>query len=249
MKKTNGTILVIAQDKRTTFLLVNLLSERFDLITAASGEGGLRRFYQVRDIDLIFLEHELSDMDGLSVLHSIRKSNRETPVAFITGNQTTRLTSEAVEYGINAYLQKPLDEVDVERAIPRICAVLPMRKPDVERAKDFIEEHFTEQITAGNVVATCRVGYRQLARSFKDRYGCTIMEYVKRLRVEKSKKLLQARCVWIYDIAHLVGFSNSKTFCATFKRMNGMTPKQYQEEVARSAVSPQSSQIVLPFPP
>ena len=247
MQRPKGTILIIAEDRKITSFLTLLLAERYELITTASGEGGLRRFSQIDEIDLIFLEYELSDMEGLRVLRSIRKMDRIIPVVFITGNSQNLPASAAVKYGIFAHLTKPLEKSSVEGVVQRTCPNPSVSKSDVESVRDFIEKHFTDNITVKDVAASCKVGYRQIARKFKETYGCTIMEYVKRRRVEKAKKLLMARCLWSYDIAHLVGFSHPKTFCAAFKSLTGMTPGQFQKRMTSSVASKQPSQIPLPL--
>ena len=247
MEKRNGTILIIAESREITAPLTRLLTDRFDLITAGSGEAGLRRFSQVKEIDLVFLELELSDLDGLTVLCFIRRINQVTPVVVITGPSSTLSASAVAPYGITAYLTKPLDGVKIERVMHRMCAAPSLRRSDIECMRDFIEEHFTEKITVKDIAAASSLSYRQVARKFKKRYGCTITEYVRRRRVEKAKKLLCAQCLWIYDVALLVGFSNSKTFCAAFKSLTDETPHQYQERMARAHASKPSSQIPLPF--
>lgn len=250
MKKEIKTVLIIAEDKQVKSVLARFLAERCDLITAASGEAGLQRLSQIKKIDLVFLEHELSDIKGLTVLGSIRKTQQEIPVVFIMGSRSVRLASEAVEWGIFAYLTKPLRDSDVERIISKIlCANPAGGKSDVECAREFIENHFTERITVKDIAAACTVCYRHIARKFKQTEGCVIMEYVKRRRVERAKELLIEGRMFSYEIALAVGFSSPRSFCAAFKSVIGVTPHQFQREATRSEqhANPTSPISLHPF--
>ena len=245
MKKEIKTVLIIAADRQARSSLTRLLTERFNLITTTSGKEGLQRLIQIADINLVFLEHELPDTSGLSILRSIRKIHHELPVAFMTKNSSKKLVSAVVECGIAAYMVKPLMDEDIERVVSKICANPHRQKSDVECAVDFIEEHLTENITVKDIAADCRVGYRQIARKFKESLGCTIHEYIRRRRVEKAKELLLEKHMLMYEIADSVGFSSSKTFCTAFKSLTNLTPRKFQSVMAQTTVSgfPLSSMV------
>ena len=237
MKKETKTILIIAEKTQVKSLLAQVLAERFNLITASGGKEGIQRLTQIKDIHLVFVEHELTDLNGLSVLRSIREIDHDLPAAFIAGRSSNKVVSAAVECGIVAYLIKPLRNDDVEKIVSKIFANPHRKKSDVECARDYIEAHLTERVTVEAIAANCRVGYRQIARKFKNVYGCTISEYIRRRRVEKAKELLIEHQLLVYEIADSIGFPNSKTFCATFKSITNMTPSQFQRVMVHSGIS------------
>lgn len=64
---------------------------------------------------------------------------------------------------------------------------------------------------------------------FKNNVGMTPTEYIKRIRIEKSKDLLLTTRYNLTQIAGQVGYSHSTTFCKVFKEITGTSAKDYRE--------------------
>ena len=247
MEGVNKTILVVASDQETVSFLTKHIVKKYDLITTSSGKVGLQRFSQIKNIDFVFLEYELTDSENLNLLHGIRSINMNVPIVFTSGESITGFDSEAVECGIIGCLNKPFEEEDLEKLFILCHSAPHMQKRDVQNAVDFIEEHIMERITAKRIARACNLSYRQLARKFKKALGMNIMEYVKRRRVQKSKGLLRGKAMWIDDIAAVLGFADVRAFRTAFKDLTGMTPKQYQMRMYNPNPKNISSQRQLPF--
>ena len=247
MDGVNKTILIIARDEETVSFLIKHLAKRFDLITTSSGKVGLRRFSQIKDIDFVFVDYELTDTDGLHLVRRIREIDMNVPIALISEDSSTHLASEAAEFGTLFYLKKPFEGEDLEKLFLK-CAALPhIQKSNVQNALDYIEKHMMESITARDIAASCSLSYRQTARKFKNAFGMTIMEYVKQRRVEKAKGLLRGKAMWIGDIAEVLGFADARAFRTAFKSLTGMTPKKYQTHAHELNPENTSSQRQHPF--
>ncbi|MFA7118939.1 MAG: response regulator [Sphaerochaetaceae bacterium] len=67
-----------------------------------------------------------------------------------------------------------------------------------------------------------------LCSMFKQKNQLSFSEYVTNLRMEKARILLCTTSKKNYEIASAVGISNAQYFCARFKRMYGLTPKEYK---------------------
>lgn len=69
-----------------------------------------------------------------------------------------------------------------------------------------------------------------ISQVFKEKTGEGILDYLHRVRVNASKKLMQERpCESLDDIAFETGFSNTRTFTRVFKNLEGITPSKYKE--------------------
>jgi AraC family transcriptional regulator len=67
-----------------------------------------------------------------------------------------------------------------------------------------------------------------ISRAFRRYFGCTIGEYVRRLRVQRAQQLLGDSRVSLSEIAALVGYSDQSHFSVAFKRLTGTSPGAYR---------------------
>jgi AraC family transcriptional regulator len=70
-----------------------------------------------------------------------------------------------------------------------------------------------------------------LASEFRKHFGCTIGEYVRKLRVEFACRRISESDSPLSDIAIAAGFSHQSHFSRTFKAVTGMTPAGYRTAV------------------
>ena len=115
-------------------------------------------------------------------------------------------------------------------AVSRNQSNLATRQPQrwLTRAVEFLRESFTEHLTITQVASVAGVHPVYLAREFRRFHGCTIGEYIRRLRVERACRQLSSADESLATIAASAGFSDQSHFSRTFKRLMGMTPAQYR---------------------
>jgi len=65
---------------------------------------------------------------------------------------------------------------------------------------------------------------------FKEKKGCTVHEYLTRVRMNKALELLSDRALRIKDVASRVGYDNTSYFCSIFSRTVGVTPNEYRNK-------------------
>ncbi len=95
-------------------------------------------------------------------------------------------------------------------------------------AEAFLRESFTEHVTLAQVASVAGVHPVYLAREFRRFHGCTIGEFIRRLRVERARRQLSSSDESLATIATGSGFSDQSHFSRTFKRLMRMTPAQYR---------------------
>ena len=64
---------------------------------------------------------------------------------------------------------------------------------------------------------------------FRQQFGVTPVEYMNKLRIEKSKELLCSTNINILNIAMECGFGSLSTFYEIFKKQVSVTPKEYRK--------------------
>lgn len=77
-------------------------------IKANSGEEALRKYNESHP-DSIFLDIQMPDKDGLTILKEIKKIDTAVKVIMITGKDDKELQAKAKKYGALDYITKPLD--------------------------------------------------------------------------------------------------------------------------------------------
>ena len=66
---------------------------------------------------------------------------------------------------------------------------------------------------------------------FKQETNLTISEYRNRIRIERAKELLKDLHNKIYDISYAVGYENPSYFGLQFKKIVGVSPKEYRDSL------------------
>jgi AraC family transcriptional regulator len=106
----------------------------------------------------------------------------------------------------------------------------------LRQARDFLHAHFTESLSVDAVAAAVGVHPAHLIRVFRQRYGCTLGDYVRRLRVEYASHLLAVSELPLSQIALDAGFADQSHFSRTFKSLTGMTPTGFQKVSGRAGL-------------
>lgn len=116
MKKT---ILIIEDNTDIRENTAELLAlEGYDVFTADCGENGIKMLKKITP-DLIICDVIMSGMDGYEVFETLKKDKQTAHIKFIfsTAQSEKSQVIKAMQKGIENYLIKPFDEVDLIRCI------------------------------------------------------------------------------------------------------------------------------------
>jgi len=97
----------------------------------------------------------------------------------------------------------------------------------LRRVKAYIEAHIGERISLGELARQAGVSRFHFARQFRRSTGESPMGYVRRIRIERSKSILQTRETSIAEIAFRLGFSDQSHFTRIFGRLVGVSPGSF----------------------
>ena len=89
----------------------------------------------------------------------------------------------------------------------------------------FIEDHFAERITLGDIAASANISKSEAIRCFQTGMQTSPLKSVKNLRLSRAKKRLLTTADTVTDIAYQSGFENCSYFDRAFKEKYGMTPR------------------------
>jgi len=97
------------------------------------------------------------------------------------------------------------------------------------RATDFVHDNFTTTFSLENVAEIAGVHSAHLSRVFRQRMGCTVGEYVRRLRFEFACQQVLSTKRPLCEVAHEAGFADQSHFHRIFRTRLGVTPYAYRK--------------------
>jgi PAS domain S-box-containing protein len=105
-------MLLVEDDKDAGQMLRRMLAKHdIRVHHVTSGRQGLARFDTNR-FDVVVSDVFLGDMTGLDLLHDIRKRDKIFPVILLTGHDSIASAIDALHYGAQDYIRKPLENIE-----------------------------------------------------------------------------------------------------------------------------------------
>ena len=100
----------------------------------------------------------------------------------------------------------------------------------VLQAMDYIGAHYGEQtISVSTIAQHLGLSESHLSHLFRKETDYTIMNYLTRYRIHKAMELLRDCRTKVYEVAERVGYRDIAYFSATFKKVTGMSPSEFQD--------------------
>lgn len=91
----------------------------------------------------------------------------------------------------------------------------------------YINENIGETISNASLADLCHLNVNHFIRFFKIKTGQTPMNYIRRLKFETAKQLLESTDLSISEIALKIGIGDISYFSKQFKHFYAMSPRQY----------------------
>jgi AraC-like DNA-binding protein len=98
----------------------------------------------------------------------------------------------------------------------------------VKAAREYIEAHYTENLSLRELASVAQLNPSYLVRAFRKEVGLPPHEFLTQVRIDAAKKLLSEGRP-IVDVALDAGFADQSHFTNRFKRLVGLTPKQFAQ--------------------
>lgn len=97
----------------------------------------------------------------------------------------------------------------------------------LRQVTEYINEHLDRDLTIIELAAIAQISPYYFIRLFKKNTTQTPHQYILQQRIKKARYLLQHKKISISETATMVGFCDQSHFTKYFKRIVGMTPRQY----------------------
>lgn len=103
----------------------------------------------------------------------------------------------------------------------------------LSRAREMLQEEFSQGVNLTGLAQEVGVHPVHLSQTFSKFFGCTVGEYVRKLRVDYASRRLANTDAPLSQIAIEAGFSDQSHFNRSFKRATGLTPLELRQSLRR----------------
>jgi len=107
----------------------------------------------------------------------------------------------------------------------------------IRKAQEFIENNFQHKITVDELASMFALGRRNLERRFKKATSNTVVEYIQRVKIEAAKISLESSRENVNEVMYKVGYTDTKAFRTTFRRITGLSPVAYRNKYSRLLIA------------
>ena len=134
------------------------------------------------------------------------------------------------------YLSKLL-EVEIERDSQSPFNIFQGQKEHedepIKKAQSYIETNYGEKLSVNTLAGLFAISKRNFERRFKKATSNTPVEYLQRVKIEAAKKSLESGRENVNEVMYSVGYTDSKAFRTTFKKITGLSPIDYRKKYNR----------------
>jgi len=100
----------------------------------------------------------------------------------------------------------------------------------IDQAADYLRTHITEHVTVGQLAAMASLSTSHFSALFKRHLGYPVLQYQTMLRMASAREMLDTTGRTVAAIAADVGYTDSFYFARQFKKIHGVTPREYRNQ-------------------
>ena len=218
---------------------------------ASNGADGIEKVKSFQP-DIVITDICMPVITGLELIKQTLAEYHYIPI-IISGYSDFEYAQTAIEFGVTAFLLKPIDFDKLQEAVEK--AKLELYKQNlledystsrqdfihtsyipaqsrgysdiVQGMLDFVSPSYSEKITLGIIAQHLHYSENFILRKFKDEMQMNFSEYLARYRISKAIEMLRTTERKLSEIAEICGFSEYKYFRNVFARYVGCTPKEF----------------------
>lgn len=242
-------ILIVEDNKDLSSFLIQYFSKVFKTVHANNGKKALNIVRKAQP-DLIISDIMMPEMDGLELCLAL-KGSIETchiPIILLTAKSRIESKLEGLNKGADAYVSKPFNMRELDLTVRNILRIRENIK--LQFAKQGLinetisilgnrDQNFLSNLTKiiheqidnpdFNVDAFCKklmISRSSLHLKLKKITGLSTTEYIRTIRLNKAKQILETGNYTVSEVAYKVGFEEPTYFSKSFKKFFSINPSQ-----------------------
>lgn len=243
-------VLIIEDNFDVTQYLKSCLKDAYEVLHAINGQEGINVAFEHMP-DIIISDVVMPIKTGFDVCQTLKNDERtdHIPIILLTAKITIEDKLTGLSHGADAYLAKPflkeelftrLNQLIIQRkkliskleknglsSILNEKEISPQTK-FLQQAITLIHEQLDDaQFGPGQLAQKMNLSESQVYRKLKAITDKSTAIFIRSIRLQKAKQLLQKSNKTISEIAYEVGFNNPSWFSRAFKEEFGVSPSDY----------------------
>jgi signal transduction histidine kinase/DNA-binding response OmpR family regulator/ligand-binding sensor domain-containing protein len=247
-----NTILIVEDNEEIAHYIGTCLHNTYNLEFAANGEEGLA-LAETKIPDIIITDLMMPKMDGYTMTEELQKNSvtNHIPIIMLTAKAMQNDKVSGLKSGADAYLTKPFQKEELlvrietliakrkklqEKYVTRKLIAFDKTKIKTDKNLEFLErvvQHIHTNLentdyNAAKLATDLYMSESQLYRKLKAVTNKSSAIFIRSVRLEKAKDLIESTTLSISEIAYLTGFSNPNWFGKAFKEEFGKNPSEFR---------------------
>ena len=242
------TVLIVEDNSELRNYLKYELKKQYKVIVAENGKKGYELALQKLP-DLILTDVIMPIMDGLELCKNI-KGNLKTshiPLLMLSAKAMIKDRLEGIDSGADMYLSKPFDLDILKSSLAQLITsrqilfnkfytgitnqgkekTTTLDNEFIQKTLHFISDNISDpQLSVEVLSSKVFLSRSQLYRKIKTLTGVSVNEFIRNVRLEKAKTLIEQGDNNINEISYKVGFTSPSYFTKCYKVKYGHLPTQ-----------------------
>ncbi|WP_353723142.1 response regulator [Dyadobacter sp. 676] len=254
VSKQNNTILIVEDNGQLRVFLREIFEGQYNILEAENGLQGLE-LANAHIPDIILSDVMMPEMSGLDLCNKLKTSagTSHIPIVLLTAKTQSEQIIEGLAAGADDYLAKPFNPRILELKIDNLIRVRDEQKKrfrqlalEGEEAENSIAQNVNEAFIANlrtlvkENISNRDFGVNELAghvgmslsvlyRKMRALTGLTINEFVKAIRLNVARELLESGVYNVSEVATMIGFEDAKYFSKEFRKVFGKNPNEVKK--------------------
>jgi AraC family transcriptional regulator len=144
------------------------------------------------------------------------------------GNQNGKLFLENIVSILASHFVKNYSKEQSPELVENVSG---FTSEELEKALYYIDKNMSESYKIENLAEEFGISKFNFIKKFKSSTNVTPHQFIIRKKLERSKNLLKEDSLSLADIAYMLNFSDQSHFTNSFKKMYGMTPREFRKTI------------------
>ncbi len=110
-------VLVVDDEPKICYLIEEMLAKEGYMVDVSFSGTDALQMIKIFNYHLLITDLDMPGIDGLELIQKVKKQNSEIRAIMVTGNTTVDFVTWSLRHGIDDYLKKPFNIIDLKKAV------------------------------------------------------------------------------------------------------------------------------------